>query len=106
MPADVQRIKSEGDLEGARHLFETYGVHFEPALRDEVVARVDALDLPSYTAFVMPRLVPRTDGQGAITDVDIEYPRDLTAQMLEYSERYGFMRPPLEQRPVSRTTRR
>src|SRR3989304_8684981 len=56
--AEVQRIKGEGDYEAARQLFETYGVHFDPALRDEVVRRVDALNLPSYTGFVMPRLVP------------------------------------------------
>ena len=54
--AEVQRIKSEGDYAAAQALFETYGVHFDPALRDEVVARVDALKLPSYTGFVMPRL--------------------------------------------------
>src|SRR6185312_13319557 len=32
--ADVQRIKSEGDYDAARALFETYGIHFDPALRD------------------------------------------------------------------------
>ena len=32
-----------------RQLFETYGIHFDPKLRDEVVARVDKLNLPSYT---------------------------------------------------------
>ena len=37
-------------------MFETHGVHFDPALRDEVVARVDHLKLPSYTGFVMPKL--------------------------------------------------
>src|SRR5438045_5227525 len=42
---EVQRIKSEGDYEAARTLFETYGVHFDPALRDEVVARVDRLQI-------------------------------------------------------------
>ena len=35
--AEVQRIKAEGDYDAARALFETYGVHFDPALRDEVV---------------------------------------------------------------------
>ncbi len=30
--AEVQRIKAEGDYEAARQLFETYGVHFDPAL--------------------------------------------------------------------------
>jgi dipeptidyl-peptidase-3 len=83
--AEVQRIKGEGDYEAARALFETYGVHFDPALRDEVVARVDALQLPSYTAFVMPRLTPVVDTGGRITDVAIDYPCDLETQMLEFS---------------------
>ncbi len=85
--ADVQRIKSEGDYEAAKALFETHGVHFDPALRDEVVARVDRLHMPSYTGFVQPRLDAVRDGQGAITDVRISYPLDLAAQMLEYSGR-------------------
>jgi dipeptidyl-peptidase-3 len=84
--AEVQRIKSEGDYEGARALVESYGIHFDAAIRDEVVARVDALQLPSYTAFVMPRLEPTIDGEGRITDVAISYPRDFEAQMLEYSD--------------------
>ena len=62
--AEVQRIKATGDYDAARALFETYGVHFDPQLRDEVVARVDALDLPSYTGFVMPRLEPVTRRDG------------------------------------------
>lgn len=83
--AEVQRIKSTGDYAAARALFETYGVHFDPALRDEVVARVDRLNLPSYTGFVMPKLTPVRDEAGAIVDVAISYPCDLTRQMLEYS---------------------
>jgi dipeptidyl-peptidase-3 len=85
--ADVQRIKAEGEYEAAKALFETYGVHFDPALRDEVVARVDRLQMPSYTGFVQPRLEAVRDGLGEITDVQISYPLDLTAQMLEYSGR-------------------
>jgi dipeptidyl-peptidase-3 len=83
--AEVQRIKGEGDYEAARALFDAYGVQFDPALRDEVVARVDRLRLPSYTAFVMPRLEAVRDASGTIADVMISYPLDLTAQMLEYS---------------------
>jgi dipeptidyl-peptidase-3 len=82
--AEVQRIKGDGDYEAARLLFDTYGVHFDPALRDEVVARVEALRLPSYTGFVMPRLEARVEGE-RIVDVEISYPCDLEAQMLEYS---------------------
>ena len=85
--AEVQRIKAEGDYEAARKLFETYGVHFDARLRDEVVSRVDTLNMPSYTGFVQPRLEAVKGTDGSITDVKISYPLDLTAQMLEYSGR-------------------
>ena len=85
--ADVQRIKAEGDYDAARLLFETYGVHFDPALRDEVVARVERLNMPSYTGFVQPKLTAIRDDAGKIVDVEISYPRDFTRQMLEYSGR-------------------
>jgi dipeptidyl-peptidase-3 len=85
--AEVQRIKAEGDYEAAKALFETYGVHFDPALRDEIVARVDRLQMPSYTGFVQPRLEAVRDGRDEIIDVRISYPLDLTSQMLEYAGR-------------------
>lgn len=83
--AEVQRIKSEGDYEAARTLFESYGIYFDGALRDEVVERVASVGLPSYSGFVQPRLEPVVDADGVITDVRISYPQDFTAQMLEYS---------------------
>jgi dipeptidyl-peptidase-3 len=83
--AEVQRIKSEGDYPVAKKLFESYGVTFDPKLRDEVVSRVQELNLPSYTGFVMPKLEPVIGTDGKITDVRISYPLNLTKQMLEYS---------------------
>ena len=83
--AEVQRIKSEGDYAAAKKLFEAYGVHFDTQLRDQVVARVEKLNLPSYTGFVMPKLTATRGPDGAISDVSISYPMDLTAQMLEYA---------------------
>jgi dipeptidyl-peptidase-3 len=85
--AEVQRIKAEGDYEAAKALFETYGVHFDAALRDEIVARVEHLNMPSYTGFVQPRLEPVRAPDGTIADVNISYPLDLKTQMLEYSGR-------------------
>jgi dipeptidyl-peptidase III len=82
--AEVQRIKAEGDYPAAKQLFEKYGVHFEPKLRDEVVARVEKLHLPSYSGFVMPKLEAVREGD-TIKDVKISYPQDLTTQMLEYA---------------------
>src|SRR5688572_28008663 len=84
--AEVQRIKANGDYPAAKVLFDTYGVYFDGALRDEIVARVDKLKLPSYTGFVQPKLEPVRDADGTVRDVSISYPRDLTTQMLEYSE--------------------
>ena len=84
---DVQRIKAEGDYEAARALFEAYGIHFEPELRDEIVARVERLNMPSYTGFVQPKLEPVYRDEGTIADVKISYPLDLATQMLEYSGR-------------------
>jgi dipeptidyl-peptidase-3 len=83
--AEVQRIKSEGDYAAAKKLFDTYGVRLDPKLRDEVIARAEKLNPAAYMGFVMPKLMPVTDATGKITDVQISYPMDLTAQMLEWS---------------------
>ena len=83
--AEVQRIKSNGDYAGAKKLFDTYGVHFDGKLRDQVVQRVEKLNLPSYSGFVQPKLTAVTGPDGTVTDVTISYPMDLTTQMLEYS---------------------
>lgn len=83
--ADVQRIKSQGDANAARALVEEYGLRFDPALRDEIVARVQRIDMPSYTGFVMPELQPVVGPDGAITDVAVTYPLDLTRQMLGWA---------------------
>ena len=84
--AEVQRIKGEGDYDAAKKLFETYGIHFDATLRDEILVRVTKLGMPSYSAFVQPKLEAVTASDGSITDVKISYPMDLTTQMLEYRE--------------------
>jgi len=85
--AEVQRIKSEGDRKAAERLFENYGIRFDPKLRDEVVARYEKLDRPSYIGFVMPKLTPAFDEDGKTKDVHVSYPMDLESQMLEWSGR-------------------
>ncbi len=83
----VQHIKSEGDYAGARELFEKHGIRIDTALRDEVVRRYDALNVPTYTGFVMPRLSAVRLPDGSISDVEISYPLSLEQQMLEWSGR-------------------
>lgn len=83
--SEVQRIKSEGDYDAARGLFEEYGIYFDPEVRDQILERVERVGLPSYSGFVMPKLDPVRSADGEITDIEISYPQDLTQQMLEYS---------------------
>ena len=84
---EVQRIKSTGDYAAAKAMFETYGIHFDAALRDEIVARVDRLNLPSYTGFVQPELAAVHNEAGEIVDVTISYPLSLENQMLGWTAR-------------------
>jgi dipeptidyl-peptidase-3 len=87
---ELQRIKSTGDYAAIRQLVERYAVKVDPALHAEVRARYAALDVPAYSGFMGPRLVPELRGD-EIVDVRIEYPEDFTAQMLEYADRYAFL---------------
>jgi dipeptidyl-peptidase-3 len=84
---EVQRIKSEADRPAAQQLLEQYGIRFDPELRDEVVARFEKLDRPSYSGFVMPELSLQRNPGGEIEDVKISYPKDLEKQMLQWSGR-------------------
>ncbi|MBI3194835.1 MAG: peptidase M49, partial [Ignavibacteriae bacterium] len=74
-----------GDLKAAKELIDKYGLKVDTKLRDEVQKRVEKLDAPAYTGFVMPNLEPVMDPEANIVDVKVTYPLDLAAQMLEYS---------------------
>jgi dipeptidyl-peptidase-3 len=87
---EVQRIKSTGDYAAGRELVERYAVKVDRALHAEVLERYAALNIPPYSGFIGPRLVPVEDA-GAIVDVQIEYPTDFSKQMLEYADRYAFL---------------
>ncbi len=83
--AEVMRIKAEGDLQAAKKLINTYGLKIDTAVRDEVLERIEHLDVASYNGYVMPEYLPVTDASGSLTDVKVQYPMDLMRQMLSYS---------------------
>src|SRR5947209_20552375 len=66
--AELMRIKAEGDYEAIKALVDKYGTHFDPAVRDQVIARYKTLKLPTYWAGINADL--RQKG-GAVT---ISYP--------------------------------
>jgi dipeptidyl-peptidase-3 len=85
--AELMRIKAEGDYDAVKALIDKYGVHFDPKLRDEVVARYKKLDLPTYWTGINPELTPTVVG-GRVNAVSISYPRDFMRQRLSYSAMY------------------
>jgi dipeptidyl-peptidase-3 len=86
--AELMRIKAEGDYAAIKALVDTYGVHFDTSLRDQVVARFKSLDLPTYWAGVNPLLTAQLDAAGAVTSVRVTYPRDPVGQYLRYASMY------------------
>jgi dipeptidyl-peptidase-3 len=86
--AELMRIKGEGDYDAIKALIDRYGVHFDPKLRDEVAARYQKLNLPTYWAGINSDLTATFDPKGNVTKVVISYPRDEVKQQLSYSAMY------------------
>lgn len=85
---ELMRIKAEGDYNAIKELVDKYGTHFDPAVRDQVVARYKALKLPTYWAGINSTLTPAIGKNGQISSVEISYPRDAVKQYLSYGSMY------------------
>ena len=90
LEAELMRIKAEGDYPALKALIDKYGVHFDPKLRDQVVARYDKLNIPAYWAGINADLTPKLDGSGNVASVAISYPRDFLKQQLGYAAMYAL----------------
>lgn len=87
---EIQRIKSEGDFEAGKALVETYGVKVDQAIHEEVLARVEPLNIAPYKGFIQPRVIA-VEENGEIVDVRIEHPEGFVERMLELEENYSFL---------------
>ncbi len=85
--AEIMRIKAEGDFKAGKALVETFGTKVDPALHDEVLARIESLNLASVTGFVQPELRLVTTPGGRVLDVEVFHCQDLADQMLRWSGR-------------------
>jgi dipeptidyl-peptidase III len=86
--AELMRIKAEGDYARIKALVDQYAVHFDPALRDQVVARYRKLGLPIYWAGINSRLSAKFGPHGKIQAVDLSYPHSVKQQYLDYASMY------------------
>ena len=99
---ELMRIKAEGDYNGIKELVDKYGTHFDPAVRDQVVARYKALKLPVFWAGVNAELIPTMGKNGQIGSVEISYPRDEVKQYLRYGSMYDAgLKQNLPRRPTT-----
>ena len=89
--AEVQRIKSQGDFEAARRLVEDYAVNVPSELHAEVLQRYEKLNLAPYKGFINPWLLPVTDANGQIIDIQVNYSESYDHQMLRYSSEYATL---------------
>ncbi|HEY9551629.1 MAG TPA: dihydrofolate reductase, partial [Prevotella sp.] len=88
--AEIQRIKSEGDVEQARQLVETYGVIRDADLHKEILQRYETLNISPYKGFINPWMKPVVNAEGDIVDIEVDYTESYEHQMLRYSEEYGI----------------
>ena len=88
--AEIQRIKSEGDYQAGKNLIETYAVHIDPELHQEVLERYKALNLKPYGGFINPDIRPVVK-DGEIVDYEAVYTDDYLGQMMYYGQKYSTL---------------
>src|SRR5260221_5291215 len=86
--AELMRIRAEGDYDAIKRRVDAYGVHFDPKVRDQVVARYRGLHLPPYWAGVNAKLTALPGPKKNAPVITISYPRDAVRQYLEYGAMY------------------
>ncbi len=89
--SEVMRIKATGDIGAGRRLVERYAIRFDPAVRDDVIARYRRLEIPTYFSGVYSELTPVRDESGNVVDVAISYPRDPLGQQLGFARENGTL---------------
>jgi dipeptidyl-peptidase-3 len=85
---ELMRIKAEGDYDAIKALVDKYGVHFDPAVRDQVLARYQKLNLPTYFAGMNAHLTASFGKNGEVEKVEINYLQDPVRQYLGYAAMY------------------
>lgn len=89
--AEIQRIKSEGDFDGARSMVEQYAIHVDSVLHEEMLERYAKLEIAPYKGFLNPHMTLEQSADGTITDVRLDYSETYEHQMLRYSSEYGYL---------------
>ena len=88
---ESQRIKSEGDYDAAEKLVEGYGVKVDQDIHAEILNRNEKFKGAAYAGFVNPELIPVYNDKDELIDVEVKYVNSFEYQMLQYSEKFGYL---------------
>ena len=88
---ETQRIKSEGDYDAAEKLVEGFGVKVDQDLHAEILNRNKKFKGAAYSGFVNPELIPVYNEENKLIDIEVKYVNSFEYQMLQYSDRFGFL---------------
>ena len=88
---ETQRIKSEGDYDAAEKLVEGFGVKVDQGLHAEILKRNKKFKGAAYSGFVNPELIPVYNEEKELIDIEVKYVNSFEYQMLQYSDRFGFL---------------
>lgn len=88
---ETQRIKSEGDYDAAEKLVEGFGVKVDQDLHAEILKRNKKFKGAAYSGFVNPELIPVYNEENKLIDIEVKYVNSFVHQMLQYSDRFGFL---------------
>ena len=88
---ETQRIKSEGDYDVAEKLVEGFGVKVDQDLHAEILKRNEKFEGAAYSGFVNPELIPVYNPENKLIDIEVKYVNSFEYQMLQYSDRFGFL---------------
>ena len=88
---ETQRIKSEGDYDAAEKLVEGFGVKVNQDLHAEILKRNEKFEGAAYAGFVNPELIPVYNPENELIDIEVKYVNSFEYQMLQYSDRFGFL---------------
>ena len=88
---ESQRIKSEGDYDAAEKLVEGYGVKVDQDIHSEILKRNEKFKGAAYAGFVNPELIPVYNEGDELIDVEVKYVNSFEYQMLQYSEKFGYL---------------
>ena len=87
---NLSRIVRAAGCFGIRELISLGKVKVDRAMHEEVLERIEPLNIAPYKGFIQPRLVA-IEQDGEIVDVKIEPMENFVAWMLESEDKYSFL---------------